>query len=235
MKHNISNKLVSCTDVGVEKDPKITTQEMKNNISNKLVSDSNFGVEKDPKITTQKMKNNISNKLVSCTDVGIDKDSKRSSQKNINKYSSKLIDNISMMSTITRLCSIYIMKFQTTFAVNKDFSNPMNIFCSACYFTSIQNQSPPKQNVSGKETTPDKNTKIVKLISNEKNETRTPIAKLTNSKYSINNQSLPISKNYIEIKQNKVTKKSKDAITYSMSLFDDYITTCLCKFTFLIM
>ena len=90
------------------------------------------------------MKNNISDKLVSGIDVGVNKDSKKSSQKNDNKSSSKLIDNISITSKITRVCSLCKTKFQTCFAVNKDSSNPLKIFCSTCYFTSIQNQSPPK-------------------------------------------------------------------------------------------
>ena len=59
----------------------------------------------------------------------------------------------------------------------------------------------PKKNISGKETTPDENTKIVehKLISKGTNENRTPIAKLTISKYSKNNQPTSISNNDIQI------------------------------------
>ena len=56
---------------------KIKKTMMKNNISNKLVSGNNVGVKKDPKITTQKMKNNFSNKLVSWNDIGVDKDLKK--------------------------------------------------------------------------------------------------------------------------------------------------------------
>ena len=78
-------------------------------------------------------------------DVGVEKESKKYSQKMINKSSSKVIDNISMTSQITRDCSLCKMKFQTSFVVNKDFSNPLKIFCTTCYFTTLQNQSLPKE------------------------------------------------------------------------------------------
>ena len=116
---------------------------------------------KIPKKTTQKIKNNISNKLISGNDVGVEKDPKKKIQKNINKSSSKLIHNISMMSKINRVCSLCKIKFQTSFVINKDSSNPLKIFCSACYLTSIQNQSPPKKILVEKKQ---HRTKIQKLL-----------------------------------------------------------------------
>ena len=87
----------------------------------------------------QKIENNISNKLLSGNDVGVNKYLQKTTQKNINKFSSKLIDNISMTSKITRVCSLCKIKFQTSFTINEDSSNPLKIFCSTCYLTSIQN------------------------------------------------------------------------------------------------
>ena len=52
-----------------------------------------------------------------------------------------VINNISMTSKITRDYSLCKMKFETSFAVNKDSSNPLKAFCSPCYYTTIQNQS----------------------------------------------------------------------------------------------
>ena len=86
-----------------------------------------------------------------------------------------------------------------------------------------------------KRNNPGRKCKIITLISYEKLLITTPIAKLSNSKSSKNNQSSPINKNDIEMKETKVTKKSKDAIIYCMFLFDDYITTCSCNFIFLML
>ena len=100
-------------DVDVEKDCDVTSSKM---------NDNNIDVEKDTNITAPKANNNnISNKLVSGMDI--------------------VIDNISMISQITRDCSLCKMKFETSFAVNKDSSNPLKAFCSPCYYTTIQNQS----------------------------------------------------------------------------------------------
>ena len=56
-----------------------------------------------------------------------------------------------MTSQITRDCSLCKMKIQTSFAVNKDSSNPLKIFCTTYYFTIIQNQSPEKMLVKKKQ------------------------------------------------------------------------------------
>ena len=90
----------------------------------------------------------------------------------------------------------------------------LSIF-NSCYYTSIHNQSSNIKNVSEKKTIFDK-------ILNEKNVITTPITS-------------PINKNEndTEMKVPKITKNSKDAITYCMSLFDDYISMSSCKFIFL--
>ena len=171
-------------DVDVEKECNITSPKMNNN---------NIDVEKVTKTTTPKANNNnICNKLVSGIDI--------------------VIKNISMTSTITRDCSLCNIKFETSFTVNKDSSNPLKVFYASCYYISIQNQSSNNKNVDEKETTSDE-------ILNEKKIT-TPITS-------------PLNKNYTEMKVTKVTKILKDTITYCMSLFDDYITTNSYKFIFL--
>ena len=79
------------------------------------------------------------------------------------------------------------MKFDSSFDVNEDSTNSMEVLYSPCYYQLSQN---------------------IMLL---KKRTTTPITSNT-----------------------KVTKNSKDAITYCMSLFEDYITMSSCKFTFLI-
>ena len=76
-----------------------------------------------------------------------------------------------MMSKINRVCSLCKIKFQTSFVINKDSSNPLSIFCTTCFVIPIQNQTPTKQNDMGKESTLDENTTIVKqkLFSKETN------------------------------------------------------------------
>ena len=104
-------------DVDVEKDCNVTSPKRNNN---------NTDIGKVTNITTPNANNNnVSNKLVSCMDI--------------------VIDNISMTSTITRNCSLCKMKFENSFAVNKDSSNPLKVFCAPCYYTSIQNQYPIKK------------------------------------------------------------------------------------------
>ena len=104
-------------DADVEKDCNVTSPKRNNN---------NTDIGKVTNITTPNANNNnVSNKLVSCMDI--------------------VIDNISMTSTITRNCSLCKMKFENSFAVNKDSSNPLKVFCAPCYYTSIQNQYPIKK------------------------------------------------------------------------------------------
>ena len=117
------------------------------------------------------MKNNISNTVVSGND----------------KTTTPKKNNNNISNIVTCDCSLCNMKFDSSFDVNEDSTNSMEVLYSPCYYQLSQS---------------------IMLL---KKRTTTPITSNT-----------------------KVTKNSKDAITYCMSLFEDYITMSSCKFTFLI-
>ena len=102
-------------DVDVEKDCNVTSPKRNNN---------NTDIGKVTNIITPNANNNnVSNKLVSGMDI--------------------VINNISMTSKITRDYSLCKMKFETSFAVNKDSFNPLKIIlCSMLLYFNSKSISP---------------------------------------------------------------------------------------------
>ena len=75
-------------------------------------------LRKNLKKTKQKLKNDISNKVVSGND----------------KTTTPKKNNNNISNIVTRDCSLCDIQFDTSFDVNKDSKNPMEVLCSSRYY-----------------------------------------------------------------------------------------------------